>query len=164
MPAKTEHSFLFADLVGYTAFTERVGDEAAADIAVAFQTAAAQLAADYGCEVVKNLGDAVMIHGRDAARVVAMAVRLRSDLSDKDWCPPVRMGVHSGTAVEREGDWYGATVNVAARLADSAGADEILMSLTTHDRLPMPRGLTIAARGARSFKNVTVPLAVFAAA
>lgn len=164
MDITAEHTFLFADLVGYTAFTERVGDEAAADVAVAFQTAAAHLAADYGCEVVKNLGDAVMIHGRDAARVVAMAVHLSRDLREEGWCPPLRIGVHSGEAVERGGDWYGSTVNVAARLADSAGADEILMSLTTRNRLATPRGLTIADRGARSFKNVTAPLAVFAAA
>ncbi|HEX8158002.1 MAG TPA: adenylate/guanylate cyclase domain-containing protein [Solirubrobacteraceae bacterium] len=159
-----EHTFLFADLVGFTAFTERVGDEAAADVAVAFQSAAAHLAADYGCEVVKNLGDEVMIHGRDAARVVALAVRLRRDLREEGWCPPLRMGVHSGAAVQRRDDWYGSTVNVASRLADSAGADEILMSRTTHDRLSTPRGLTVAARGARNFKNVTAPLAVFAAA
>jgi adenylate cyclase len=164
MDAAAEHTFLFADLVGYTAFTERVGDETAADVAVSFQNAAAHLAADYGCEVVKNLGDAVMIHGRDAARIVAMAVRLRAELREEGWCPPLRMGLHSGSAVHRDGDWYGSTVNVAARLADSAGAGEILMSLTTRDRLVTPRGLTIAARGDRSFKNVTAPLAVFAAA
>lgn len=164
MDIAAEHSFLFADLVGYTAFTERVGDEAAADVAVAFQAAAAHVAADYACEVVKNLGDAVMIHGTDAPRLVAMAVRLRRDLLDEGWCPPLRMGVHSGPAVQRDGDWYGSTVNVAARLADSAGAGEILMSLTTRDRLHKRRGLTIADRGARSFKNVTAPLAVFAAA
>ena len=159
-----EHTFLFADLVGFTAFTERVGDEAAADVAVAFQTAAAHLSADYGCEVVKNLGDEVMIHGREAARVVALAVRLRRDLREEGWCPPLRMGLHSGAAVQRRDDWYGSTVNVASRLADSAGSDEILISLTTHDRLSTPRSLTVAARGARSFKNVTAPLAVFAAA
>ena len=49
------------------------------------------------------------------------------------------MGVHSGTAVQRDGDWYGATVNVAARLADAAAAGEILMSLTTRDRIARGR-------------------------
>ena len=164
MDHTAEHTFLFADLVGFTSFTERVGDEAAADVAVAFATAAAHLAADFGCEVVKNLGDEVMIHGRDAARVVALAVRLNKDLREEGWCPELRMGVHSGTAVRRGDDWYGATVNIAARLADSAGPGEILMSLTTRERLAKPRGLTIADRGARSFKNVAAPLAVFAAA
>ena len=53
------------------------------------------------------------------------------------------MGVHSGSAVQRDGDWYGATVNVAARVADAAGAGEILLSLTTRERIARA-GVTIA--------------------
>lgn len=158
-----EHTFLFADLVGYTAFTERVGDDAAADVAVAFQAAAEHVATQCGCDVVKQLGDAVMIHGDDATRVVALALALRRELADEGWCPPLRMGVHSGTAVQRAGDWYGATVNVAARVAEAAAAGEILLSLTTRE-LTARAGVTIADRGARSFKNVAAPLALFAAA
>jgi adenylate cyclase len=163
MSAASEHTFLFADLVGYTAFTERVGDDVAADAAVAFQATAAHIAAQCGCEVIKNLGDAVMIHGDDATRVVAVALRLRRELASEGWCPPLRMGVHSGSAVQRGSDWYGATVNVAARVADAAGAGEILLSLTTRERIARA-GITIADRGARSFKNVAAPLALFSAA
>jgi adenylate cyclase len=72
--------------------------------------------------------------------------------------------VHSGTAVQREDDWYGSTVNIAARLAESAGAGEILMSVETRDHLATRTGVRIAERGARSFKNVAAPLAVYAAA
>jgi adenylate cyclase len=163
MDAPSDHTFLFADLVGFTSFTEQVGDDAAADLAVAFQIKAERMAGDYGCDVIKKLGDAVMIHGEDASRVVALALRLRREFGADDGCPPLRMGVHSGSAVERYGDWYGATVNVAARVADAAGANEILLSLTTRERIARA-GVTIADRGARSFKNVTAPLAVFAAA
>jgi class 3 adenylate cyclase len=163
MNAPSEHTFLFADLVGYTAFTERVGDDTAADVAVAFQAAARRIAELCGCEVIKNLGDAVMIHGGDAARVVAVALRLRRELAAERWCPPVRMGVHSGSAVQRGGDWYGSTVNVAARVADAAVAGEILLSLRTREGIARA-GVTIADRGARNFKNVTAPLALFAAA
>ncbi len=164
MEVGAQHTFLFADLVGYTSFTERVGDEAAADVAFAFQAASTHLAYDYGCEVIKKLGDAVMIRGDDAARVVGLALRIASELSEEGWCPPVRMGVHSGTAVQRAGDWYGATVNIAARLADSAGAGEVLISAATRTCLASRNDLTIADRGARTFKNVAEPLAIFSAA
>jgi adenylate cyclase len=164
MDRSTQHTFLFADLVGFTAFTERVGDEAAADVAVAFQQATAYLAEDFGCEVVKNLGDAVMIHGDDAARVVALALRIARELSEESWCPPLRMGLHSGAAVRRGSDWYGSTVNVAARLADAAGAGEVLISLTTRELLASTGAMTIADRGSCSLKNVTSPVGVFAAA
>lgn len=158
-----EHTFLFADLVGYTAFTELVGDETAADVAVAFQLAARRIADQCGCEVVKNLGDAVMVRGDDATRVLALALALRRELADEGWCPQLRMGVHSGTAVRRGSDWYGSTVNVAARVADAAAAGEVLLSLTTRELIARA-GVRIADRGARRFKNVTAPLALFAAA
>ena len=160
----TQHTFLFADLVGFTTFAERAGDEAAADVAVAFQAAATRLATDLRCEVVKNLGDAVMIHGPNAARVVALALRISGELRDEPWCPPLRMGVHSGTAARRGSDWYGSTVNVAARLADSAAAGEILISLATRDLIDSYSAMTIADRGSRSFKNVAAPVGVFVAA
>ncbi|HEV2776443.1 MAG TPA: adenylate/guanylate cyclase domain-containing protein [Solirubrobacteraceae bacterium] len=158
-----DHTFLFADLVGYTSFTERMGDEIAADVAVAFQRRAERMAQVYGCDVIKKLGDAVMIHGDDAAHVVALALRLRRELAAEVSFPPLRMGVHSGGAVQRDDDWYGATVNIAARVADAAGAGEILLSLTTRERIARA-GVSTAERGARSFKNVAAPLALFAAA
>jgi len=164
MDAPAQHTFLFADLCGFTAFTERVGDERAADVAVAFGSAAAYLAADFGCEVVKSLGDAVMIHGEDAALVVALALRIARELAAESWCPPLRMGVHSGTAVRRGSDWYGATVNVAARLTEAAGSGEVLISTATRDLLACGGAMTIADRGPRSFKNVGAPVGVFAAA
>ena len=163
MNAANDHTFLFADLVGYTSFTERMGDDVAADVAVAFQRRAGRLAESYDCDVIKKLGDAVMIHGEDAARVVALALRLRRELAADPLFPPLRMGVHSGSAVQRDGDWYGATVNVAARVADAAGAGEILLSLTTRERIGRA-GVRMAERGARSFKNVAAPLALYAAA
>lgn len=163
MDTAADHTFLFADLVGYTALTEDVGDDAAADVAVAFQAAAQRVAQQCGCDVIKNLGDAVMIHGDDATRVVALALALRRELAAEGWCPPLRMGVHSGPAVQRGADWYGATVNVAARVADAAGAGEILLSLATRERIARA-GVRIAARGARTLKNVAAPLALFAAA
>jgi adenylate cyclase len=160
----TQHTFLFADLVGFTAFTERVGDEAAADVAVAFETTTAHLAADYGCEVVKSLGDAVMVHGENAVQVFALALRMRAELLREGWCPPLRVGVHTGTAVRRGSDWYGSTVNLAARLAEEAAPGELLLSLTTHDLLTANPARVIADLGARTFKNVREPVGVFAAA
>ncbi len=163
MDDTAQHTFLFADLVGFTAFTERVGDDAAADVAVAFQSAATRAASDYGCEVVKSLGDAVMIHGSDAARVVALALRIARRHGEGRG-PAVRVGVHSGTAVRRGSDWYGSTVNLAARLAEAAAPGEVLISLTTRELLASAGPMTIADRGPRSFKNVASPVGVFAAA
>jgi phytoene dehydrogenase-like protein len=94
---------------------------------------------------------------------IALALRLRRELAAEGWCPAVRMGVHTGTAVQRGGDWYGSAVNVAARVADAAAAGEVLLSVATRERIARA-GVSIADRGARTFKNVAAPLAVFAAA
>jgi adenylate cyclase len=80
------------------------------------------------------------------------------------WCPPLRIGLHSGTAVARDGDWYGSTVNIAARLADAATAGEILMSIETRERVAVSAGVEIAERGSQSLRNVGSPLSVFVAA
>ncbi len=66
--------------------------------------------------------------------------------------------------MQRGDDWYGQTVNIASRMAESAGSGEILMSVTTRDCLQRRNGVTIADRGARQFKHVRGPVAVFAAA
>lgn len=155
-----EHTFLFADLVGFTKLTEQCGDEMAADVALDFLAEARRISAEHGCEVVKSLGDAVMVHGHDPARVVALGLALAS----AGWMLPVRVGVHTGTAVQRGDDWYGNAVNVASRCVDAAEPGEVLVSEATRRHLDAPYAQTWADRGPRSFKNVADPMTVFAAA
>jgi class 3 adenylate cyclase len=124
-------TFLFADLVGYTALTEARGDAAAADLAREFRRTMCSLSRDHGAREVKSMGDGVMIWIGDAGAAVSLAaaalerVRTRSDLL------PVRIGVHTGPAVRRGSDWYGSGVNVASRLADQAQPNEALISEAT---------------------------------
>ena len=92
-----------------------------------------------------------MIHGSDPARVVALALRIARRHGEARG-PAVRVGVHSGTAVRRGSDWYGSTVNVAARLAEAAAPGEVLISLTTREELASAGPMTIADRGPRSFR------------
>lgn len=159
-----EHSFLFADLVGFTGLTERCGDELAADVALEFVAGARCLAAEHGCEVVKSLGDAVMVHGHEPGPVVALGLALARGAGHGPLALRVRVGVHTGTAVQRGDDWYGAAVNVASRLVDAAAPGEVLLSEATRRRLAVGSAALMVDRGARSFKNVAAPVAVFAAA
>jgi class 3 adenylate cyclase len=153
------HTFLFADLVGFTAFTEEHGDDAAADLAEGLATAAADLAADHGARLVKCLGDAVMLCVDDAAEAVRLGLRLNRRPSTL----PIHAGVHTGCAVRRGGDWYGSAVNLAARLADSAATGELLVSEATAAYAGEIDGIDLEHRGARAFKNLAGPTAVYAA-
>src|SRR2546430_8213093 len=113
----TEHTFAFPDLVGYTALTETHGDEAAADLALAFADEASLLAAEHGVEVVKTLGDAVMVRCAAHGQVVRFGLLLLDQLSGRRGFPAIRIGMHTGPAVERPGDWVGRTRNLAPRVA-----------------------------------------------
>jgi class 3 adenylate cyclase len=124
-------TFLFADLVGYTAVTEAVGDGAAADLAREFRRTMCALGRDHGARQVKSMGDGVMIWVGDAGEAVSLAAETLDRVGTRADLRPVRIGLHTGPAVRRGGDWYGSAVNVAARLADLAEPNEVLVSEAT---------------------------------
>jgi class 3 adenylate cyclase len=127
-PAPT---FVFADLVGYTALTEAHGDEAAARLAREFRRTLSRLSREHGAWQVKSMGDGAMIWSPDASRSVSLAARVVEEISVRPDLLPVRVGVHTGQAVMRGGDWYGSAVNLAARLAEHARPNEALISGST---------------------------------
>jgi adenylate cyclase len=157
------HSFLFADMVGFTALTAARGDETAAELACEFADAVRRLAAEHGVEFVKAMGDAVMVRGASAAETVALGLRLVSDLPTPSWRPPVRVGVHTGTAVTRDGDWYGTAVNVAARLACCAQGGELLVTEDTGREMGRSCPLELIDQGLQRLRDVPAPVRVFAA-
>jgi class 3 adenylate cyclase len=126
------HTFLFADLAGFTAFTERHGDERAAELAVSFHEHVASLTQEHGCEVVKTIGDAVMVRGESAQTAVWLAQRI-IERALREGLPPVRVGLDTGPAVQRNGDWFGATVNIASRVTALTRAGELLMTERARD-------------------------------
>ena len=124
----SEHTFLFADLSGFTALTEVHGDEEAADLAAGFFGEARAVLAVHGGEEVKTVGDAVMIRCDSAADVIALALRMVQEVGTRHGFPSVRVGLSTGPAVERDGDWFGSTVNLAARLSGVATGGEVLLT------------------------------------
>jgi class 3 adenylate cyclase len=133
MPRHPAPTFLFADLAGYTEFTERHGDAAAADLARSFRRAMRALSREHGAWQVKSMGDGVMIYSSDAAAAIALAARAVQEVGNRADLLPVRVGVHTGPAVMRGCDWYGSAVNLAARLASEAEPGEALISGATRD-------------------------------
>jgi adenylate cyclase len=153
------HTFLFADLVGFTTLSIDQGDEAAANIATRFQQEVRRLAAQHRATVVKSLGDGAMVRAEDAADGVRLGLALASGLKG---LPPVRVGVNTGPAVERDGDFFGSAVNLAARLSHAARGGEVL--LTDATRAAARRGRArLEERGPRTFRNTRDPVVVYAA-
>jgi class 3 adenylate cyclase len=155
---------LFADLAGFTALTEAHGDEHAADLANEFSREASVLLGDYDATQIKTIGDALMLRVTEPAAAVRLGCVLTSQLMAEHGYPTIRVGMHSGPALEREGDWFGATVNVAARISGLAGGGEVLLSEATRAAAGNVEGLRFYDRGAQQLRNVSRPVRVFAAA
>jgi adenylate cyclase len=117
----------FLDLTGYTALTEERGDEAGAELADRLATLVNQAAQPHGGHPVKWLGDGVMFYfpepraavltGLDVVEQTPATVDVRA-----------RVGVNAGRVIFRDGDYFGRTVNIAARIADYARPGEVLVS------------------------------------
>jgi adenylate cyclase len=147
------HTFLFADLVGFTELTSQRGDDEAAELAISFHGRVSELARELGCHVVKAIGDAVMVRSDDGEAAVALASRILG-LARTGGLPSVRVGLDTGPAVERDGDWFGATVNTASRVTAAAGAGELLMTERTRNAMPGVSGLELTAHGRRPLKGM----------
>src|SRR5918992_156740 len=157
-PAPT---FVFADLVGYTAVTEERGDDAAATLAREFRRTMCALSREHGASQVKSMGDGVMIWAPDAAAAVALAARAVEDVGARPDLLPVRVGVHTGPAVMEGCDWYGSAVNVAARLAGAAEPNQALVSAATHTAAPgQLQGRLVAPREI-ALRGVARPISVW---
>ena len=138
--ALPEAAFLFVDIAGFTAFTEIEGDARAAELAWRLRLGVeAQLGHD--AHVVKTLGDAAMVRIADPAEAAAAGLRIVSRALPGAADPPVRVGVHCGPAIEWYGDFFGAAVNVAARVASVAGAPEVILLKS----VPVPANLEEAS-------------------
>jgi adenylate cyclase len=117
----------FLDITGYTRLTEERGDEAAADLATRLATLVRRSAREHEGRPVKWLGDGVMFHFRKPGDAVLAAVEM-VEVVGRQGLPPAHVGIHAGPVVYQEGDYFGRTVNLAARIADYARPDEVLVS------------------------------------
>jgi adenylate cyclase len=124
---KQPPAIAFLDLSGYTALTEERGDEAAAETAANLASVVRDAAAAHGGSPVKWLGDGVMFHFADSGRAVRSGLELVAQ-TEEVISLPARIGINAGTVIAQEGDYFGRTVNIAARIADYARPHEVLVS------------------------------------
>jgi adenylate cyclase len=114
----------FADLAGYTRMTEELGDEHAVDIVERFVADVEHTLPD-DARVIKTIGDEVMVVAADPAALVDWAVGFQQLHRTR---PLPRIGMHYGTVLYRDGDYYGREVNQAARVSARSGAGEVLVT------------------------------------
>jgi adenylate cyclase len=146
----------FLDLVGYTRLTEERGDAAAAALAEALAVLVYRSAREHGGVPVKWLGDGVMVHFREPAGAVRSALGLVAQLPGAG-LPPAHVGVAAGPVVVQGGDYFGRTVNLAARIAARAGADQVLVSQSVAESA-MPEGVRFVELGEQPLEGIARPV------
>jgi adenylate cyclase len=155
-------TFLFADIAGYTALTEAHGDADATELALGFCRELSGIAIARGGEVVKTIGDAVMVRHSVASQAVELGLIAAHEVITGHGFPAVRVGMHHGPALGRGGDWFGATVNLAARVAGLAAGGEVLVTGAVRDEATELSSVEFEARGRQRVRNVATPVPLFA--
>jgi adenylate cyclase len=150
----------FLDLVGYTRLTEEQGDQAAAELAASLAVLVQRSSREHGGVPVKWLGDGVMFHFREPAGAVLAALHMVAALPPAG-LPPAHVGVAAGPVVAQSGDYFGRTVNIAARIATRAAAGQVLVSERVVEAAP--RGVTFVELGELRLQGIARPVRVLEA-
>ena len=156
-------AFIFTDLVGFTKYTETHGDDAAADLAERFCALIGELNAVHDARDVKTLGDGCMIHVPEAGCAAELGLEIVRSLGPGSGLPHVRVGIDAGSAVCRNGDWFGMTVNRAARLAGLAEVGTVLVTQAVRRIEPRHGTAQFEDRGEKLVRGLSQPIATFEA-
>lgn len=152
---------VFADLSGYTKLTEESGDEEAARVSLKLAELVNEITSRHRGAVVKMLGDGVHFHFKDPRDAVMASLEI-VDTVHPAGLPPAHVGVNAGPMIYDEGDYFGRTVNIAARIASQAGPAQVFVG---EDVLPhLTRGgFRLVEVGAFELKGIAKPLILYEA-
>ena len=143
----------FLDITGYTRLTQERGDDAAADLAATVARLVQRSSVQHGGKPIKWLGDGVMFYFGDPGPGVRAALQMVDGLAAAG-LPPAHVGLHAGPVLFQEGDYFGQTVNLSARIADYARPGEVLVSQAVADA-SQEKGITFGDIGLVELKGVS---------
>ncbi|MEM7141154.1 MAG: adenylate/guanylate cyclase domain-containing protein [Actinomycetota bacterium] len=156
---------MFTDLSGSTTMNEQLGDDAWAALVKSHRRTVRAAMTEHGGREVGTQGDGFFVRFSDPLAAVECAAtiqqRSREERDEGSPLPPVRIGIHQGDAVHERDDVLGQVVNVAARLLEIAGPDEILMTEPVADGMAADR---LVDRGLVTLKGMSQPRHVLALA
>jgi adenylate cyclase len=152
----------FVDLTGYTQLTEERGDAAAANVAARLAALVTEIARRRAGRPIRWLGDGGMFHFREP-RMAVLAGLDAVEGAPTAGLPAAHVGIHTGPVIAQDGDVYGRTVNLAARIASYAQAGQVVVSEDTVQRSGRADGLRFQPLGPVALKGVTKPLPLYQA-
>jgi len=129
-PSRDDPAIAFVDLSGFTALTEELGDEVAAEMTERMADLVHRATRRHGGTTVKFLGDGAMSHFPDPTGAVMASLEM-VDAIPEAGLPPAHAAISCGPVIARDGDYFGATVNLGARLLGAAGPGEVVVTVAT---------------------------------
>ena len=159
LPGSRPVTVAFADLAGFT----RLGEALPAEELERVANRLAELAHDVAftpVRFVKSIGDAVMLVSFDSAPLLTAMLDL-ADAAVANDLPRLRIGLASGCAVTRAGDWFGSPVNLASRVAAAARPGTMLVAESTRDAVANAGGFDWSPAGTRRLKGVSDEVKLF---
>jgi adenylate cyclase len=149
----------FADLAGYTRYTEEFGEEEALSIVERFIQGVTDTLPD-DARVIKTIGDEVMIVGQDVQALTDWAVGFQQLFDER---PEPRIGLHHGATLYRDGDYFGREVNLSARVVARARGGEVLVTDAVRDSVKVSEHLRFEEVGQVKLKGFNEPRTLFRA-
>ena len=154
----------FVDLVGFSSLAQELTPAGLSDLLDDFEDRAYETIAEHGGQLVKHIGDEIMFVVLEPGAACDIALSLVEAFRDDGTTVTPRGGIATGDLLTREGDYYGVEVNLAARLADIAVPQEILVSADTKrlaEKDDDASELLFEPAGRRALKGFAVPVEVF---
>lgn len=156
-----EVAIAFVDLSSFTPLAESKGDVEAAQVLDRFAAVVRQAVARLDGHVVKQIGDAFMLAFPQVSVAVRAALEIERRAADEPQFPAVRCGIHWGRALYREGDYVGASVNLAARVADAAERHQVFVTGAARRAAGRLDGVEFVPLATRRLKGVADPIELF---
>jgi adenylate cyclase len=150
----------FADLVGFTRLGEAVPPEELEKLSQRLADMTREVAVG-PVRFIKTIGDEVMLVSPEAAPLLDAVMQLIDATEDDEDFPRLRVGVATGMAVSRSGDWFGSPVNLAARVTGAARPGTVLVAETTRENIGDDERFTWSFAGARHLKGIKSDVKVF---
>jgi adenylate cyclase len=151
-------TLMFSDIEGSSRLNERLGDQRWLELLAAHNTIVRAQVDEHGGYEVKSQGDGFMLAFPTARQAVACAIDVQRALLRRaatgDFPISVRIGMHTGEAIHRQGDFFGRSVILAARIADHAHGGEILLSALTRELVAERGDIPVHDAGEAEFKGL----------
>jgi len=134
-PGLEQTTVLFIDLTSFTPLTATMGDQTAADVLRRFSNSVRSCATRHVGRISKQIGDAFMLTFPEPTDAIEFGLAMERVVDTEPQFPALHIGAHYGSVLYREGDYIGATVNLAARVAMAGAAGQFLITEDLHDAI-----------------------------